>query len=1579
MPYLPDAFREIREVEAFNGRQATANERARSLTQVDVARIDRIAEMYPHLSPDSLMALGRTGLDPNSPQVFQVAEIEARKMVVDHPGGRSYGAPSITPGQRREATDRNNMNVIPSWRPQSGNPGAIAAWDEARRSGLVVDGILTRPDGPDWERLGDTYNDVLDRLTQAGEEVPVMALEGEDWHASIARRRPQVSAAEQMHAGHAEAGRQALHIDFQRIEPDQVPTQGGGQFGGKAGAGLVGNLPGTHQRAPIEGAAAQADVAGALRQAAQGAFAGMDFGIQELQGQVRNIYGATHGRNVNWLQPQSDIGIALTSPYHDMGNGFFVDQESEVAQERRRREAERGQIGGHNVTLGRWVADAAPFATDSKPSLILSGLVDFGAQMADPTAWALGKGGEAAEARTLFRAADVAGEESAGMIRGLRNVIDSPTAASWLDSPEGQARLISLANERSPYRIWRGMNRKVTFDFARQLADEALTPEDARRLLEPQLGTNIRKVSTVSMPRDPFGGFRDPFRAAGAPGQMPLRGPIDAWKKDVVGGQIEEWLHNINATDDEIAAHVDRVARAEDPIHLNAAIRETLRSSDGILAREGVADPKLRGKLVAISQTAHEEASNTYKAIESAQTPTYNDAIANGVPVHDAGANLYVEHAPRHLTLPDARNARRAISRYNRILANPDTAELRLGFSILDHIQNDIWKPVQLITRIAWPIRVIGEEQIRMAAAGYDSVFRHPMSFIAWGAGRQARGEADNWLRVAGERLQHDIRTPGDLLGRKGQTGVTGQAIDEMNEFKDTLVRGNGSWVDRAIASPGKTTYTKVNAFRRKEYVDSWASNILRVNSDPVAQHLLNSASLDETKRWFSEGGGLKYKGGLAAAHPAEFATRAQADAYIEIVAQRAEMMHGGNVGIGDILRTGRHAGRDIFDGDRIDPNFIKHLDTLADDFGPESVVGDLPGVRGGWQDRMKNATDKMFSVLMTERTNNLSRSRTFKQAYWKEAQRLTAFSTEDTKQAILRAAEDANLSNREIKRIRNTVARGNLELDDVDMIAKGHGLDTTRELLYDLSRRGRKMDAMRLVFPFGEAWSEVMTRWFGTGALGGDTVGLLWKRPKTIRRFQQLMQGARGEDFGKVMGAPEGQGFFWKNGFGEEVFIYPGSQFLTQHTVGVPVPLSGRVQGLSMFGTVMPGLGLVAQIPVGWFMQAKPGPQAFKHFLNEFEDIGIPLIDSTVREQILPFGSVGAEDQGAITDISNFIPPWMRNGLQALTEGDMRPDAYASDVMDTAAYLRTTGRYGDDIGSQQQLLEDAQKSARGLYFIRTLAGFAAPASPDFEFMVENDQGKLLRLAALRDEFFGMLDEDPRTAGQTFLDKYGPDIHAVVATPQTTSSRLGTPMDRAGVAWVMDNPGIEDRLPYTYGMFAPTGGPDDFSLYRDELSRNQRDRLDPQTWVRLLNNTKGNMVMSQARAQIQGNPNKAQSAWLRRVGDALREEYPGYGDTTGRLEGTEIPTFVAELERAANDPAVRDTDAGAGLRLYLQARDKAMANAEAAGLTGGFAQADSMGGTRVWLNDVAAAIIDEHPSFEPLWQNVFSREAEMEQ
>src|SRR5690606_20578590 len=137
---------------------------------------------------------------------------------------------------------------------------------------------------------------------------------------------------------------------------------------------------------------------------------------------------------------------------------------------------------------------------------------------------------------------------------------------------------------------------------------------------------------------------------------------------------------------------------------------------------------------------------------------------------------------------------------------------------------------------------------------------------------------------------------------------------------------------------------------------------------------------------------------------------------------------------------------------------------------------------------------------------------------------------------------------------------------------------------------------------------------------------------------------------------------------------------------LGVPIPLTGRVEGLSMFGTIIPGLGPAVQIPVGWFLEAKPGPQQFKVMLDEFMGTELPGPFGTVEDQILPFGSIGDTDQGEILDLQSYLPGWMRTAFKAATKPES-DHAYNNAVLSIAGYLRSTGEYGTTPAETQRLM----------------------------------------------------------------------------------------------------------------------------------------------------------------------------------------------------------------------------------------------------------------------------------------------------
>jgi len=131
------------------------------------------------------------------------------------------------------------------------------------------------------------------------------------------------------------------------------------------------------------------------------------------------------------------------------------------------------------------------------------------------------------------------------------------------------------------------------------------------------------------------------------------------------------------------------------------------------------------------------------------------------------------------------------------------------------------------------------------------------------------------------------------------------------------------------------------------------------------------------------------------------------------------------------------------------------------------------------------------------------------------------------------------------------------------------------------------------------------------------------------------------------------------------------------------------------------------------------------------------------------------------------------------------------------------------------------------------------------------------------------------------------------------------------------------------------------------------------------------MVYRRALAKMPDNPTDEDRAWLRDIESQIRDEYPGWRSIPSVRADNK--TLVHELESIAGRKAVKGTDAGKGLALYLKARSKALSYAQDQGYAG-FGSAKAMRGTRDWLRDIASEITDQHPDFAPLWDTVFSNE-----
>ena len=119
--------------------------------------------------------------------------------------------------------------------------------------------------------------------------------------------------------------------------------------------------------------------------------------------------------------------------------------------------------------------------------------------------------------------------------------------------------------------------------------------------------------------------------------------------------------------------------------------------------------------------------------------------------------------------------------------------------------------------------------------------------------------------------------------------------------------------------------------------------------------------------------------------------------------------------------------------------------------------------------------------------------------------------------------------------------------------------MSATKQLLYDASKKHLISDITKNIFPFPEVWFELAQTWSK----------LLINNPYRARQAQLAVTGARGSD---AVGYT-GEGFFAPDpsGSGSEMFVYPGSDFLTNSIFGeqsdVRVAPKGFVQGINLLG----------------------------------------------------------------------------------------------------------------------------------------------------------------------------------------------------------------------------------------------------------------------------------------------------------------------------------------------------------------------------------------------------------------------------
>jgi len=144
------------------------------------------------------------------------------------------------------------------------------------------------------------------------------------------------------------------------------------------------------------------------------------------------------------------------------------------------------------------------------------------------------------------------------------------------------------------------------------------------------------------------------------------------------------------------------------------------------------------------------------------------------------------------------------------------TGEERAAFKAIDVLQNQIWKPLTLMTG-GYVVRNSLDAQIRMAFSGLPSVFTHPFEYISLVLGQSKRTSLKGEL-LTGLKLEEYV----DDVREAMTFGLRQQGMGSEGIF-DHMVKTN-NWSKASRSDPNGT----------KLHTDAVAQNGYLVNADPL-------------------------------------------------------------------------------------------------------------------------------------------------------------------------------------------------------------------------------------------------------------------------------------------------------------------------------------------------------------------------------------------------------------------------------------------------------------------------------------------------------------------------------------------------------------------------------------------------------------------------------------------------------------------------------------------------------------------------------------------------------------------------
>jgi hypothetical protein len=1433
------------------------------------------------------------------------------------------------------------------------------------------------------------------------------------------------------------------------------------------------------------------NIMGKVRAGSRWTFAALDFIPEFVQGGVAQFGkpGDTLFQE-GWFTA-TKFGTAIQNP-EMRGEGWFMGESETDPETGRRynvlerkagekARAYRGEINGNAWTIGRGAANLV-FTPGSKAYGVASGLLDAVVNITmDPTVL----GGKAIapfkaaraltpSIKTASEASDVASalkaglRTQAGIQKSDQLLADGSKFVKFWTTDRRARRLVDRladpANDDA-YSIMmdqfggkidiatalRFSEAKTTEDVLGVLADVGNRLDDANPNLIPEDIRQIRGAKQLFLSeRVPF--FNN-FRRSSLLTEMPKQrivmgtGQDNAEAVQNMGNFLNTIKGGYTATDEgkTLMAKMMRSLESEDALDFEGMNDVYDQAVKLLLKSEGATDGQI-DEILASARKAVTETERYFLDIAGQATDGgfLKAAIASGMidpqqfknlspqqidELELVGPGTLLELSKRVKMLPDIRQVRR-------ITANPfvkraitrKSGQARLPVEFVETVQNEIWKPLALMTG-GYIFRNMIEAQVRIATVGKAGFFNHPLRYVQYAMGKKGTGT------ITGRNIK-------ELIDSYVKDVTSDEVGDTTFELFNEVVRSNIK--DPVAATRNAARNGAWKTVDRRLEPELWRQGLIdeavQIAMDPAMNAMAKGVGTDEYIDYLrTMPKGRRYlevleralKSGFKYASPDGKTTYVKIDdVNDEVLTEWLERLNRARVELktgGDDELKFALGYRQVPKGpvDDIDVNdVIERID------GPQTGKGRL--VRYYGLDNNGNVVERVGVQISDDPAQGLSRIQVRETSgndvvdSVEGREELAAFikskiddfdanpaatgfppSVKIAERSM--SAEKRGIMDRMTDRFFNGLYGGltrNLEksplfrqyyydyvVKEVDAIS----LEDAQKLVTQVKSYAAQFKVSPANYVGSkEIWAKLQKAAVSNKSDGLGTLDQLddYAKIRAIRGVKETLYDASSrnnlEDIARVV-VPFG--IAWREiitRFGKFAIedptrirraqlMYSGAEKADYDQDGQGIffkdpisgensfllPLSGELAQL-ITGVNAPLKGEVRRMSMG--LQFTPGAGPMVQLAASQLIPDTPKADSLTKF-LLPYGRKEVS-------LDMLAPSYAMKVKSALFDDPNKMDTiYGNTYMDVVRAKMTSGDYGMDEDSKARLLEEAKTPAKVLTLMRALAQFIGPVAPSNEFIIKNAENVDMLASAVSQEFYRMQNENYQDAVKNALEMFGEDAFLYFAA-KTEAQVGGVQPTDVFVDWERNNGGFLDRYSLIGGYFAPGGDAFSFEAWDRMKKAGQIRELTPKELWEKAQYRVGASIYRYYREQVGAYPTDEQREWLRGVRQAINRRYSGFPATPVFTVG-EFEQKIVQLKQAVADPQMQGNEVARAIGAYLDYRDQAIARYEASGGSAqGFGTAKAAAPLREWLVSIGTAIGDKTPEFQRIWDRELMNEVD---